>query len=61
MDPNNQEYLDALNQIEHGGAAYRQQAGNFQGFAMGGSPCASLCLCYLANIFCCGGRGIFCC
>lgn len=61
MDPNNQEYLDALNQIEHGGAAYRQQAGNFRGFAMGGSPCASLCLCYLANIFCCGGRGIFCC
>ena len=61
MDPDNMEYLSALNQIEHGGAAYRQQAGNFRGFTMGGDPCMNLCLCYLANIFCCGGRGMFCC
>ncbi len=61
MDPDNQEYLFALNQIERGGAAYRQQAGNFQGFTMGGDPCTNLCLCYLMNLFCCGGRGWFCC
>ena len=61
MEPDNQEYLWALNQIEHGGTAYRQQAGNFQGFTMGGDPCTNLCLCYLMNLFCCGGRGFFCC
>ena len=61
MDPDNPEYLSALNQIENGGAAYRRQAGNFRGFSMGFDPCTQLCLCYLANIFCCGGRGMFCC
>ena len=61
MDPDNQEYLWALNQMEHGGSMYRQQAGNFRGFTMGGDPCTNLCLCYLMNIFCCGGRGLFCC
>ena len=61
MDPDNPEYLHALNQIENGGAAYRRQAGNFRGFSMGFDPCTNLCLCYLANIFCCGGRGMFCC
>ena len=61
MEPDNMEYLNALNRMEHGGAAYRQTAGNFRGFTMGGDPCTSLCLCYLANLFCCGGRGMFCC
>ena len=62
MDPDNLEYQQVLSQIEHGGAAYRRQAGNFRGFTMGGDPCTNLCLCYLFNIFCCGGRGwIFCC
>ena len=61
MDPNNAEYLNALNQMENGGAAYRRQAGNFRGFTVGGDPCTNLCLCYLMNIFCCGGRGLFCC
>ena len=61
MEPDNMEYLSALGQIEHGGAAYRQQAGNFRGFTMGTDPCTNLCLCYLFNIFCCGGRGMFCC
>lgn len=60
MEPDNQEYLSALDAIEHGDAAYRQSAGNFRGFTMGGSPCASLCLCYLAQIFCCRGN-FFCC
>lgn len=61
MDPDNLQYQQVLSQMEHGGAAYRQQAGNFRGFTMGGDPCTNLCLCYLFNIFCCGGRGLFCC
>lgn len=61
MDPDNLEYQRVLNQIEYGGTAYRRQAGNFRGFTMGGDPCTNLCLCYLFNIFCCGGRGLFCC
>ena len=61
MEPDNPEYLSALEQIENGGAAYRRHAGNFRGFSMGGDPCTNLCLCYMANIFCCGGRGMFCC
>lgn len=51
MDPGNQEYLDTLNAIENGGAAYRQQAGNFHGFTARGNPLLSLCLCW----FCTGG------
>ena len=61
MEPDNPEYQQTLNQIEYGGAAYRQQAGQFRGFSMGGDPCTTLCLCYLANLCCCGGRGMFCC
>ena len=61
MDPDNLEYQRVLSEIEHGGAAYRSQAGNFRGFTMGGDPCTNLCLCYLVNIFCCGGRGFFMC
>ena len=61
MEPDNAEYLAALDRIEHGGSAYRQQAGNFQGFTLGGDPCTNLCMCYLFNLFCCGGRGFFCC
>ena len=56
MEPDNYEYLDALNRIEHGGAAYRSQAGNFRGFTMRNDPCSSFCLCWLVNLFCCGGR-----
>ena len=61
MEPDNQEYIDALNRIEHGGTAYRQQAGNFTGFSMGGSPCMSLCLCYLCQMLFCGRPVFFCC
>lgn len=61
MEPDNMEYLSALNRMEHGGADYRQTAGNFRGFTMGGDPCMNLCLCYLVNLFCCGGRGMFLC
>lgn len=63
MEPDNQEYLWALQQLENGGSAYRRQAGNFRGFSFGGDPCSSLCMCYLAQLFCCGGRlpFFFCC
>ena len=60
MEPDNYQYLSALEQIQNGGAAYRQRAGQFRGFTMGGSPCAGLCLCYFLQIFCCRGR-FFCC
>ena len=60
MEPDNMEYLSALEQIQNGGAAYRRQAGNFRGFTIGGDPCTNLCLCYLAQLFCCRG-GFFCC
>ncbi len=53
MKPDNAEYLRVLNHIESGGAAYRRQAGNFRGFTMRGDPCTNLCLCYLAQMFCC--------
>ena len=59
MDPSNQEYLDALSAIEHGGAAYRQQAGNYKGFSFGGNPCLSACLCYALQLLCCRGRCCF--
>ena len=53
MDPNNAEYLELLEQIENGGAAYRQRSGQFRGFSMDGNPCAGLCLCYALHFFCC--------
>ena len=61
MDPGNQEYLNALDRMEHGGDAYRRQAGNFQGFDLKMNPCTSLCLCYLCSQFCPGMGWIFCC
>ena len=61
MEPDNAQYLQTLEEIENGGAAYRRQAGNFRGFTMHTSPFMSLCLCYLCNLFCCGGRFFFCC
>ena len=54
MEPDNMEYLQALEHIQNGGAAYRQQAGNFRGFNVGVSPCASICLCYFLQKLCCG-------
>ena len=61
LEPDNAQYLQTLEEIENGGAAYRRQAGNFRGFTMHTSPFLSLCLCYLCNLFCCGGRFFFCC
>ena len=59
MDPGNEEYLNILEQMEHGGATYRRSADNYRGFTMRGNPCASLCLCYFLQLFCC--RGFICC
>ena len=53
MEPDNQEYLYALNEIEHGGQAYRQQASSYRGYTMRGNPCAGLLCCLLARFFCC--------
>lgn len=59
MEPDNYEYLQILSILERGESAYRQQAGSFGTFRMGRSSLSSLCLCYLAQMFCC--RGFFCC
>ena len=56
LEPDNYEYLAALERIEHGGAAYRQRTSDFGGFTMRGNPCTNFLLCWLANLFCCGGR-----
>lgn len=62
MDPGNQEYLDALDRMEHGGDAYRRQAGNLQGFDLRMNPCATMCLCMLCNRMCPGmGYYFLCC
>ncbi|MBQ9930509.1 MAG: J domain-containing protein [Oscillospiraceae bacterium] len=54
MEPDNMEYIQALEAIENGGAAYRRQAGNFRGYQMAGSPLAGLCMCFLMRMLCCG-------
>ncbi len=59
MEPGNAEYLQVLEQIQNGGAAYRRQAGNFGGFRMRGGLW-QLCLCWVLQLFCCRGR-FFCC
>ena len=60
MEPDNQEYLWTLNQMEHGDASYRQRAGDYRGFEFGGDICSRLCLCGLVNMMC-PGAGWFCC
>ena len=60
MEPDNQEYIRALNRIEYGTGGYRQQAGNYRGFQVK-DGCPSFCLCILAQWLCCGGRFFWCC
>ena len=60
MEPDNMEYLQALEDIQNGGAAYRRQAGSFRGFNMRGGLWP-LCLCYLSQMSCCPGRWFLCC
>ena len=59
MDPGNAEYLQTLEDIQNGGAAYRRHAGSFRGFQLHGAWW-QLCLCWAAQLFCCRGR-FFCC
>ena len=61
MEPDNQVYLQTLEILENGGAYYRRNAGNFGGFEVRGNPCTNFLLCWFVNLFCCGGRWIFCC
>ena len=61
MEPGNMEYLQTLEDIQNGGAAYRRQAGSFRGFNMRGGGLWSMCLCFLTQMFCCPGRWLFCC
>ena len=60
MEPDNYVYLQALEQIESGGAAYRRHSGSFHTFGMGRSACPSICICYLLQLFCCRGRFFWC-
>ena len=51
MEPDNMEYLRALEIIESGGAAYRRQAENYGGFTVRSGLCNNPCLCFLAQVF----------
>ncbi len=53
MEPDNAEYLYALERMEHGGTAYRQQAGTYRGFTMRANPCTGLLACLFCRLFCC--------
>lgn len=57
MEPDNAEYLSALDRMEHGTDAYRQRSDDFRGFNIHMTPCANLCLCWTVNMCCCNGRG----
>lgn len=60
MEPDNYEYLAALERMEHGGTTYQQTAGNFRGFTMRNDPCTSFMLCWCMNILCCRGNMLPC-
>lgn len=51
MDPGNPEYLRVLDQIESGGARYREHTYSNRGAKVGGGACSSLCLCCLCWSF----------
>jgi molecular chaperone DnaJ len=59
MEPDNYQYIQALNKIENGDSVYRQQTDNFGGFSVQSGPWLSRLLCCLCQLFCC--RGFFCC
>lgn len=61
MEPNNVQYVQELSRMENGGSTYRQTAGRYEGFDIHANPCASMCLCWMCNTFCFGGRGYFMC
>ena len=59
MEPTNAEYLNAMDAIQNGGAAYRRQASNFGGFTLRGGLW-QLCLCWCLQLLCCRGRCLIC-
>lgn len=52
MEPDNEEYLQALDIIENGGSTYRRQAGDYQGYGFGGDCCTPCMWCYVWNCCC---------
>ena len=54
MEPDNYEYLQALEFMENGGTDYRQRTGTYRTFGSGGSVLESLLLCCFVRLFCCG-------
>jgi len=60
MEPDNYEYLQALEILENGGTTYRRHAGDFHTFGSGRSSIASICICYLLQLICCRGRCFYC-
>lgn len=54
MEPDNQEYMQALEMIQSGGITYRQSAGSYGGY--GSDPCSTFCMCYTMSLCCpCNG------
>ena len=53
MEPDNAAYLRVLDAMEHGGSVYQERSGSYRGFSGTADPCTSLCLCWLAQFFCC--------
>lgn len=51
MEPDNPQYLDALERIEHGDHAYRTRSQSFGSTFGRMSPCLSFCLCMLCSRF----------
>ncbi len=52
MEPDNDEYLQALDFIESNGAAYRRRADRYRGFSVS-SACCTPCLLYCLFWWCC--------
>lgn len=52
MEPDNMEYLRALDIIENGGSAYQQRAEHYGGFSMNRSACGNPILFFLAQLCC---------
>lgn len=54
MAPDNLEYQELLTRMENGETTYRQRAGEFTGFDLGGSSlCLPFCLCFGYRFCCC--------
>lgn len=60
MEPDNQQYLWTLAQMENGGETYRRQAEQYTGFSTESDFCHRFCLASLC-CWCSGGRCMFCC